>query len=149
MKDLPPGSVVHETLDELVELVLLNRVQGLATDTDVVEGKIAILQKEIAKRSGAVQRKLLNILGHVRQIDVYEKEMPTLVSQIKSRNEFGGLQRAYGQLFDAPAVTCDGFSHVLAGGFAGIDHPGGEGVASVACPVPATQVVSQRVCQCV
>jgi diguanylate cyclase (GGDEF)-like protein/PAS domain S-box-containing protein len=113
LKDLPPGSVVHETLDELVELVLLNRVQGLATDTGVVEGKIAILQKEIAKRSGAVQRKLLNILGHVRQIDVYEKEMPTVVSQIKSSNEFGGLQRAYGQLFDAQQSRATAFRMFL------------------------------------
>lgn len=113
LRDLPAGSVAHETLDDLVELVLLNRLQGLATDSSEVDRKIAVMQRETAARSGEVRRKLDNILRHVRQIDRYEKEIPALVDRIKSRNEFARLHQAYGRLFDAQQQRSMAFRMLL------------------------------------
>ena len=100
VRDLPRPSGLDEQVDDLVELVLLNRTNGALLERGDLETRIASLQEESTSLSASTQRKFDSLLRHVRQIDQFERALPSLVQQLTSHEEYSGLEEAYRQHYD-------------------------------------------------
>lgn len=99
-KDLPPGTVVHEVVDSLVEEALFKRINASRQDHDHLEASAASLEKTTTMLSDNARRKLGILLRHIRQVDKIEHDMPALVQQLTSGSEDERLDEAYRHYYD-------------------------------------------------
>ena len=95
VRDLPKPSEVDEQVDDLVEYVLLNRINGALLERGGLETSIAALETATQKFSPATQRKANNLIRHLRQIDRFERALPVLVQELTSHPESSGIELAY------------------------------------------------------
>ena len=96
----PRGSAAHEYVDDLVEYVLLNRINGALLETSYLDITMAAVQKETANLSARARQPLNSLLRHVRLIDQFERDMPGLVRVLTSHTENSGLAESYRQYYD-------------------------------------------------
>lgn len=96
----PRGSEAHERVDDLVEYVLLNRINGALLERSYLDVTIAAVKKETANLSASARPPLNSLLRHVRLIDQFERDMPGLVRVLTSHTENSGLAESYRQYYD-------------------------------------------------
>jgi diguanylate cyclase (GGDEF)-like protein/PAS domain S-box-containing protein len=96
----PRGSVAHEQVDDLVEYVLLNRINGALLERSHLDDTLLAVQKEIPKLQTGSRQQLESLIRHVRQIDRFERDMPGLVQKLTSHTEDSGLVAAYRKYYD-------------------------------------------------
>jgi diguanylate cyclase (GGDEF)-like protein/PAS domain S-box-containing protein len=98
--DWPAGSATHESVDALIEYVLLNRINGALLERSHLDAIVATLRKETAHQPAGARRQLDSMVRHVRLIDMYEREMAVLVRQLTSHPGDSGLAEAYRRYYD-------------------------------------------------
>lgn len=96
----PRGSPFHEHINALVEYVLLNRISSAMLEAGYLDAAIAALQRETAGQPTATRQHLDGLLRHVRLIDRFEREMPSLVRQLASHTEHSDLAESYRRYHD-------------------------------------------------
>jgi diguanylate cyclase (GGDEF)-like protein/PAS domain S-box-containing protein len=96
----PPGSSSQAHVNDLVEYVLLNRINSAMLESSRLDAAISVVQKERNQLPQAARQHLDTLLRHVRLIDRFEREMPSLVWQLASHAEHSGLAESYRRYFD-------------------------------------------------
>jgi diguanylate cyclase (GGDEF)-like protein/PAS domain S-box-containing protein len=94
------GSEAHERVDDLVEYVLLNRINGALLERSYLDITIAAVKKETANLSASARKPLDSLLRHIRLIDQFERDMPGLVRLLTSHAENSGLAESYRHYYD-------------------------------------------------
>jgi diguanylate cyclase (GGDEF)-like protein/PAS domain S-box-containing protein len=98
--DWPRGSAAHERINDLVEYVLLNRINGALLEHRHLEATLDAVQKNIVNLPASARQQLDTLVRHIRQIDQFERDMPALVRQLTSHTESSGLAEAYRHYYD-------------------------------------------------
>jgi diguanylate cyclase (GGDEF)-like protein/PAS domain S-box-containing protein len=98
--ELRPGTPAHQHVDDLVERVVLNHVQGLQHDGGDLDASIVMVQAERTNLSAASQKKIDWLVRHVRLVDALGREMPALLAQLTSHAETVGIADAYRNYYD-------------------------------------------------
>ncbi len=99
-KELPPGTVVHEDIDSLVEEVLFKRINASIYEHGHLEANMAALERATTKLAANTRRKLDILLRHIRKIDKIELGMPALLRQLTRNGENERLGEAYRHYHD-------------------------------------------------
>ena len=94
-KNFPPGTVIHEDIDNLVEEALFKRINASVLEKNHMEASIAALDNATAKLNAGTRKKFDILLRHIRQIDRIEGGMPALMQQLVSHGENEHLDEAY------------------------------------------------------
>ena len=100
VSELPRETIVHDYVNALMEQVLLNRIRGALLERGDLDATIAVLQRESANLSGSTRQRLDGLVRHIRQIDQFEREIPSLVQQLTSHAGNAGLAEAYRHYYD-------------------------------------------------
>jgi len=100
VRDLPQTMAAHEHVEDLMEEVLLNRINGALLERGDLDTAIAQLQNDTAQLPASTRQKLDSLVRHIRQIDQYERDMPDLIRQLTSHSENSGLAEAYRHYYD-------------------------------------------------
>ena len=95
-----PGSAAHEHVDNLVEYVLLNRINGALLERPQLDTTIAAIRKQAFSLPTGPRQQLASLVDHINLIDRFEREMPSLVSQLTSHVDNSGLSEAYRHYYD-------------------------------------------------
>ncbi|MFH0934421.1 MAG: diguanylate cyclase, partial [Pseudomonadota bacterium] len=96
----PRGSLFHDHINALVEYVLLNRISSAMLEGGYLDASIAALQRETAGQSATARQHLDGLVRHVRLIDRFEREIPSLVRQLASHSEHSELAESYRRYYD-------------------------------------------------
>jgi diguanylate cyclase (GGDEF)-like protein/PAS domain S-box-containing protein len=99
-RQLPAGSKVRARVDDLLEQVLLNRINGALLDRGSIGATIDALEAAAPDLPPATRDDLVGMLRHVRQIDQFERDLPVLVKQLTSQSANSGLTDAYRRYYD-------------------------------------------------
>jgi diguanylate cyclase (GGDEF)-like protein/PAS domain S-box-containing protein len=100
VRDLRRDSPAREHLNTLMEQLLINRIRGALLDRNSMESTTAALQQEAEKLAPETRQKISNLLRHMYQIDLLERELPSLVRQLTSGTRNSGLAKAYGAFYN-------------------------------------------------
>ena len=99
LRDLPPGTEVHEQFDALIEKVMLQSTRAAMDGHDAVAADITALQRSLAGQPLRLREKFDHLARHIQMIDQFQQETPMLVSRLTSGSEKGGLTEAYRDYF--------------------------------------------------
>ncbi|HTZ00673.1 MAG TPA: DAHL domain-containing protein, partial [Rhodocyclaceae bacterium] len=100
VRGLGGGTGVRERVDDLIEYVLLNRLNGALLERGDLDQAIEALQDRTRQLPAAVRQGSETLVRHIRQIDQFERDLPDLVQQLTSHTEDGGLAEAYQRYYD-------------------------------------------------
>jgi diguanylate cyclase (GGDEF)-like protein/PAS domain S-box-containing protein len=99
-RELLPGMPAHEHVDDLVEMVILNRVTGVLLDRGDLDAAVGRVLAETTSLSAISQNRLARLVRHVRIVDSLDREMPGLLAQLTSHAETVGVAEAYRHYYD-------------------------------------------------
>jgi len=94
-RELPPGSVTREHLNDLVEQILLIRTRGGLVEHGDFNTMMSSVQKEASHLPDRLRQKLDYLLLHIRHIEQIEQEIPGLVQQLTINPEISDVTEAY------------------------------------------------------
>ena len=99
-RDLPPSTLMHEQLDDLVEKVILIRVSGGLADHSDFNDAFVVVQKNSAHLPVNLRQKIVQLMNHIRSIDQITMEMPSLIQQLSGNKESTELAESYRNYYD-------------------------------------------------
>ena len=100
IRELPSGSPARAQLNEMVEHLLLNRLNGGLLERGDISRMTAALPVVTGALPESAQSKLDSLLRHVKLIDDYGRSMPGLVRQLTSPPENSALAASYARYYD-------------------------------------------------
>ena len=100
VRDLRRDSPAREHLNTLMEQLLINRNRGALLDRNSMASTTAALQHEAENLAPEAREKINSLLRHIHQIDLLERELPSLVRQLTSGTRNSGLAEAYGSFYN-------------------------------------------------
>jgi len=100
VNDLSHPSKLDVQVDNMVEQILLNRIDGTTSNRDDLEISIAAAQKEASRLPAPTQKKFDRLVRHIRLIDRFERALPYLVQQLITHPQNMGLEQAYRHHYD-------------------------------------------------
>jgi len=96
----PPGTTLHEQMDDLVEKVILIRIKGGLGDQGDFNTAFASVQKESMHLPLKYREKINELTNHIRNINQISIQIPSLVEQLSSNVEFEELAESYRIYYD-------------------------------------------------
>jgi diguanylate cyclase (GGDEF)-like protein/PAS domain S-box-containing protein len=104
-KTLRPGQAIHERLDALIELVLLQNSNASALDRGHLDDVIFQLEGDLKQLpAGKLQDELKILLRHAHLVFSLSKELHTLQTKLASPENGEGLSEAYRHYYDHQVI---------------------------------------------
>ncbi len=101
LKNLPTQHPLHQHLNDLIEGVFLQRIQGQQLEQKTWEEHFEAAKKSAQGLSPDIVTRLENLLSHLKQVSTYDAGLPRLMHQLTLHFEVGLLETAYSHYYQS------------------------------------------------
>lgn len=104
-KTLKPGDPIHERLDQLIELILLQNTNASVLDRGQLDALIVTLEDDSSQlQDSQLQQEFKVFLRHARLVISASKELHAIQMQLSNPENGEGLREAYNRYYDKQVI---------------------------------------------